>query len=174
MAKKRGGRRIKAKKAEQILCDKAVNQQNGLAATEEAVADGTEEKGKGRRSSNSRLSQNRNVSEYFGRIKQLIEDCPFQGHVQFEAFVTSTIEEIIKRVRGSSLRSKRRLEALTASYFCLLSYSWGLASISVTGFLVYVVCSMHDHRRLCVLILLLLFRASWLYPTRNAAAWWRN
>lgn len=101
MAKKRGGKRHRAKKTDGPAGDGGSEQvgEFGDAVAPGAVnAEGTQEKT--RRSTKEGSQQKLDVSEYFGRIKQLIEDCPFQGDIQFEAFVTSTVEEIVKRVNN--------------------------------------------------------------------------
>ncbi|KAL8440382.1 hypothetical protein Efla_000270 [Eimeria flavescens] len=92
MGKKRGGRRHRAKKSNEPAAAADAEQPEAAEESVEAEVDvhPTEERGGRRRNKPE-------VSEYFAHIKQLIDDCPFQGNVQFEAFITSTVEEIHRR-----------------------------------------------------------------------------
>ncbi|KAL8448697.1 hypothetical protein Emed_003606 [Eimeria media] len=103
MGKKRGGRRHRGgnkASGEEVVAteDGAENaEEESLSKTStNCEAQDTEEEGSSNK--RGRGAQGRaDVSEYFAHIKKLIEECPFQGTVQFEAFITSTVQEILKR-----------------------------------------------------------------------------
>lgn len=98
MGKKRGGKRHRSKGgppgSEETEVAHAEEALEALEAGEEAEAQAAAQPS--RRGDWLRKTE---FGDYFERIKQLIEDCPFQGSLQFEAFVTSTVAEVLKRVR---------------------------------------------------------------------------
>ena len=100
MGKRRGGKRQNKKKTA-IEADAEVSVHLNDESTEapdlqgkpalnaEINAGKEREKGK----------QPGDVAEYFQRIKEIISNRPFHDELQFEAFVSSTVEEIKNRVK---------------------------------------------------------------------------
>ncbi|OEH80565.1 nucleolar protein 9 [Cyclospora cayetanensis] len=113
MGKRRGGQRHKKKKTEDGTVFAAAEEE--ADAVEALVPDVGDEEDEDTTSSSRDVSGGlrqgqkqaaplaAGLSEYFVRIKRLIESCPFQGDLQFEAFVTATLEEIVDRVPMSSV-----------------------------------------------------------------------
>ncbi|KAL8270844.1 hypothetical protein Esti_005215 [Eimeria stiedai] len=134
MGKKRGGRRHRGgKKAseETAVAEDGVDQAEvgGLSTSRESLeARSPEEEGSNSSSRGGRGAQGRAaVSEYFAHIKKLIEDCPFQGTVQFEAFITSTVQEILNRglLVVSDQKCSRVVEKLIALLANFIAFQEG-------------------------------------------------
>ncbi|KAL8438663.1 hypothetical protein ACSSS7_000005 [Eimeria intestinalis] len=128
MGKKRGGRRhrngSKASEEVAVVAEDAVEhpEEGDISSEPQSRGeDGTSNRGK--RGSKG----NTEVSEYFAHIKKLIEECPFQGTVQFEAFITSTVQEILKRglLVVSDQKCSRVVEKLIALMANFIAFQEG-------------------------------------------------
>ncbi|XP_026192844.1 uncharacterized protein LOC34624146 [Cyclospora cayetanensis] len=142
MGKRRGGQRHKKKKTEDGTVFAAAEEE--ADAVEALVPDVGDEEDEDTTSSSRDVSGGlrqgqkqaaplaAGLSEYFVRIKRLIESCPFQGDLQFEAFVTATLEEIVDRV-SKSVRNYRLWVPSSASRACAFLEGAGSHELCARG-----------------------------------------
>lgn len=110
MGKKRGGRRNKQKRVvvDEVADGEAADAQvssgekRRIEDTEEVVEEGAVRE--------PRLRED--ASAYFAHIKQVLEERPFHSETEFEAFVSSTVDEVVKK---ASPGEDARLRSATAS-----------------------------------------------------------